>query len=200
MENKFSKNIFADQDAYYMSCPEIVGAHLADQLSEYKSVVELCCAVGVTAIQLAQRIEKVIAVDLNENRIKNAKKNTELYGVGDKIKFIAGNVLHQKMLSSIEADVAVLDPDWSAEGNEKSLHVNSIDDTQPSMREMFNLTKKYVTSNIVIRVPKNFTFETLADFGSCKLENIYWNNKLRFKFAYFGKNIKNNSEIDLFFD
>jgi hypothetical protein len=32
MKQKFSKDIIADEDAYYMSCPEKVAEHLAKQL------------------------------------------------------------------------------------------------------------------------------------------------------------------------
>lgn len=200
MDNKFSRKIFADEDAYYMSCPEVVGTHLAEQLSKYKSAIELCCAVGMTAIQLAKKLDLVTAVDISENRIKDARKNARVYGVEDKINFIVGDVLDENMLEKQKADVAILDPDWSAEGDEKSLHVDSIDGTQPNMRQMYNLTKKYITPNIVIRVPKNFTFETLEDFGVCKIENVSWGGKLRFKLAYFSENMTNNSETDLAFD
>jgi len=109
-------------------------------------------------------------------------------------------VLDQNLLKNLSAEVAIIDPDWSARGAEKSTHVNNIDETQPSMREMFNLTKRYITPNIVIRVPKNFTFDTLSDFGHCRLENISWGGKIKFKIAYFLDDIRENSEADFSFD
>jgi 16S rRNA A1518/A1519 N6-dimethyltransferase RsmA/KsgA/DIM1 with predicted DNA glycosylase/AP lyase activity len=200
MKQKFSKNIFADEDAYYMSCPEVIGQHIASQLARFSSAVELCCAVGMLAVQLAQKMDKVTAVDIDQNRINDAKKNAKLYGVDNKINFIVGDVLDHNLLKNLSAEAAVLDPDWSAKGTGKSLHVNNIDDTQPSMREMFNLTKRYITPNIVFRVPKNFTFETLSDFGSCRLENILWGGRVKFKIAYFLDDISENNEADYSFD
>lgn len=200
MEQKFSKFIIADKDAYYMSCPEVIGQHIANQLSCYNSAIEFCCAVGMSAIQLAKKMNKVIAVDTNQDRINDAKKNAILYGVEDKIEFIIGNAVDHNLLKNLSAEVVVLDPDWSSKGTEKSVHVDSIDSTQPSMREMFNLTKRYITPNIVIRIPKNFTFDTLSDFGFCRLENISWGGKLKFKLAYFLNDITKNSEADFFFD
>lgn len=200
MKQKFSKPIVADEDAYYMSCPEVVGQHLANRLSRFNSAIELCCAVGMTAIQLAKKIGKVTAIDINPIKIDDAKQNAKLYGVEDKIEFIVGNVLNHNLLKNLQAEVAILDPDWSAEGTEKSAHVNDIDGTQPNMREMFNLTKRYITSNIVIRVPKNFTFDILSDFGSCRLENIQWGGKVKFKLAYFLNDILENNEADFPFD
>ncbi len=200
MKQKFSKNIIADEDAYYMSCPEKVAEHLAKQLSQFKTAVELCTAVGITAIQLAKIMEKVIAVDKDDTRIVNAKKNAKLYAVENKIEFIAGNVLDKNLLKNLSAEIAVLDPDWSVTGTEKSVHVTTLDDTQPSLRKMFELTKKYITPNIVIRIPNTFTFETLSVLGPCKIENIIWGGKTKFKFAYYLNNIKNNDEANFSFD
>lgn len=109
MKQKFSKSIFADQDAYYMSCPEAVGRHIANQLSRFNSAIELCCAVGMTAIQLAKKINKVIAVDINQTRINDAKQNAKLYGVEEKIEFIISDVLDHDLLKKLSAEVAVLD-------------------------------------------------------------------------------------------
>ena len=200
MKQKFSKNIIADEDAYYMSCPEKVAEHLAKQLSQFKTAVELCTAVGITAIQLAKIMEKVIAVDKDDTRIVNAKKNAKLYAVENKIEFIAGNVLDKNLLKNLSAEIAVLDPDWSVTGMEKSAHVTTLDNTQPSLRKMFELTKKYITPNIVIRIPNTFTFETLFALGPCKIENIIWGGKTKFKFAYYLNDIKDNNEADFSFD
>ncbi|MDD4901524.1 MAG: methyltransferase domain-containing protein [Patescibacteria group bacterium] len=201
MKQKFSKDIFADQDAYYMSCPEVVGQHIANQLSRFSSAVELCCAVGMLAIQLAKKMNKVTAVDIDRSRIDDAKKNAKLYGVDNKINFIVGDVLDENLLKNLSAEVAILDPDWRIiSGTEKSAHATTLDDTRPSLREMFDLTKRYITPNIVSRVPKNFTFETLSDFGSCRLENILWGGRVRFKIAYFFDDISENNEADYSFD
>ena len=193
MKNKFSQEILADKDAYYMSCPEIVGKHLAKKLLEFNSCVELCCAVGALSIQLAQRIRKVFAVDINPSRIINARANANLYGV-DNIKFIEGDVLDENLLKKIKAEVAILDPDWSPEGAEKDCHVSDLEKTQPSLKKMFSLTKKYITKNIVLRIPKTFSFKLLQKLGKCDVENIIWNNSLKFKLAYFLENANNREE------
>jgi len=200
MESKFSKNINSDSEAFYMSCPEVVAKHIANKLSQFKTCVELCCAVGMLSIQLAKKMKKVYAIDIDKQRIEHAKNNAKLYGVTDKINFIIGDVLDYNLLKSVSAEVAILDPDWSQEGSEKHNHVKSIEKTQPDLRKMFTLTKKYITKNIVIRVPKTFTFKTLKDFGPCNIENIIWNNSVKFKVVYFLEDIKKNKEVDVFFN
>ena len=63
MENRYSKEIKADRDAYYLSCPEVVAKHIASNLSKFNTAVELCCCVGMLSIQLAKVMDKVYAID-----------------------------------------------------------------------------------------------------------------------------------------
>jgi trimethylguanosine synthase len=200
MEEKFSKNIFADRDAYYMSCPEVVAEYIADRLSCFDSAVELCCAVGMTTVQLARRIRKVVGIDCDERRIEDARRNARLYGVENAADFIVGDVLDKDLLEGLSADVVVLDPDWSMEGDDKSVHVDGIDCTQPSLRDLFRLAKRHIARNIVIRVPKHFNHDMFSEFGYCELETIIWSGKPRFKVAYFFEDCKENTEIDISFD
>lgn len=72
--NKFSKEIYGDADGIYMSCPEVISEHLAEKLSKYKTGVELCCALGMTVIQLAKKLEYVYGIDMDTERIISAKK------------------------------------------------------------------------------------------------------------------------------
>ena len=196
---KFSKKIFADKDGYYMSCPEDVGKHIAKNLSGYGSAVELCCAVGMLCIQLAKKIDKIYGVDINPDRLSDGKKNLELYNVNN-VKFIEGSVVDENLLKNIKAEVAILDPDWSIEKNNKNQWTKNPDKTQPSWRKMFELTSKHITKNIVGRIPKDWNFELMNEFGPCKIENIIWNGKTKFRIVYFLENITENIEENVFFD
>ncbi|MBD3310030.1 methyltransferase domain-containing protein [Candidatus Woesearchaeota archaeon] len=187
MKGKFSKDVRADKDALHMSCPEVVGAYISVQLAQYirfKRVAELCCAVGLLSVQLAKVMDKVYAVDLNSDRIRHARYNARLYGVEDRIEFIVGDVLDEDLLKSIRADVAVLDPDWRADPKNTAL-AGSVDDTHPSLRKMFSLTQKHIAKDIVTRIPKDWTFKTLESLGACRIDNIHWQDRLRFRIAFF---------------
>lgn len=199
MQNKFSRDIRADETAYYLSCPEVVARHIAKQLSIFRTCVELCCGVGMLSVQLAKVMNKVYAVDKDEKNIENARHNAKLYGVTDKIKFIAGDALDEKLLRNLEAEVAVLDPDWSGISEDKTNHVYGLDETEPSLRKLINLAKGHITEKIVARIPKTFVFETLKEFGPCRIENIFWGSRMRFRVAYFFPEIKENQEEDVYF-
>ena len=71
---KFSKGIHADPDGYYMSIPEVASIHIAQQLSSYKSAVELCSAVGMMVVQLAKFMPMAYGVELDKQRVVDAQK------------------------------------------------------------------------------------------------------------------------------
>ena len=199
MDQKFSLPIHADADAYYMSTPEVVAQHIAERLSGYRAAVELCCAVGMTSIQLAKRVEHVYAIDFNTKRLADARHNARLYGVNN-ITFLRGDALDAELLKTMNADVAILDPDWSKAGDlDKSSHTADMQQTQPSLVEMMRLTRQYITSDIVARMPKTFTKEMLEVFGPCRVENISWDSKLRFKVVYYLRSIREYSETEVVF-
>lgn len=198
MNNKFSKKIFADEDGYYMSCPEKVGEHITKNISRFSSAVDLCCAVGMLCIQLAKNFNKVYGVDINPHRLSDARKNAELYKINN-IEFIEGSVTNEELLKTIKADVAIMDPDWSMEGKDKNNWSHNLDMTQPSWRKMFKLTSKHITKNIISRIPKDWGFKLMNEFGPCKIENIIWNNKTKFRIVYFLDDIKENIKEDVFF-
>lgn len=200
MENKFSKEIHADDDAFYMSNPEISGKYLASKLSSYRTAVELCSAVGMTCICLAEVMDKVYGVELDERRIEDAKYNASLYGVEEKTNFVHGDVLDEDILKSIKADVAILDPDWSIDKSTPQDHAFNLNDTKPNILELYNKVRKNITHNIVIRVSKNFTKETLSKIGKCEIENIIYEGRIRFKYAYFRDDINDISEKDIVLD
>jgi trimethylguanosine synthase len=198
MQEKFSKTMQGDDDAIFMSVQEVAAIHIGERLKQYKTCVELCTAVGALAIHIASFIPKVIGVDLDPRRIEDAKANAKIYGVEYRTEFLIGDVLDEELLKSIKADVAILDPDWSAEGTEKSIHTIDIDKMQPSMRQMILLTRKWVTPNLVLRVPKHFTLETLSEFGPYELESIFIDDRMRFKVVYFLPEIETSRETAVY--
>lgn len=198
MQEKFSKTIQGDADALFMSVQEVAALHVGERLKHYKTCVELCTAVGAMAIHVARFVPKVIGIDIDPQRIQDAKQNAKLYGVETNTEFLVGDVLDEDLLKSITADVAILDPDWSVEGTEKSVHTIDIDKMQPSMRQTILLTRTHITPNIVIRVPKHFALDTLSEFGAYELESIFIDNRLKFKVAYFLPDIQKSIETNAY--
>lgn len=199
---RFSKNAYTNEQSSFISNPEYVAKHVVDTIldfGDFKSAVELCSCVGSTCIQLAKRFDKVVGIDIDQDRVDMARKNAKLYEV-DNVQFIRGDVLDINLLKSIDAEIALLDPGWATRPMDRSSHVSDIDSTQPSLRKMFNLASQHITKNIVTRIPATFTCDTLKELGNCKLENIIINDEVVFKIAYFIGYIEECYEEDIVFE
>lgn len=154
-------------------------------MGKFTRAIELCSCIGALCIQLGKYMDNVIGIELDEKRIKMATSNSKIYGVSDKVNFIQGDVLDHSLLKKLQADIVFLDPGWSTRKMDRSSHVNSVDDTKPSLRKMFNLTRKYLTTNIVARIPATITSLELENLGYSRIENIHIDGILVFKVAYF---------------
>lgn len=200
-QKNFSKNLKGDKTAILMTCPEIVIEHLAQKVSKYKSAVELCCGIGLTTIKIAEKIDRVIGIDIDESRIKFAEINAKKYGVDKKTSFIVGDVLDINLLKTLKADVVILDPEWSASKSHENINNKSLLElTNPNMKELFNKAKEIISDNIIMKVPNTFEFDTLNTLGKCEIDNIIWNDKIMLKYVYFSKNIIENKEVNYYFD
>ena len=66
-------------------------SHLDNKLS-LKSLNPESHLPGGNAIQLAQTCARVIAIDIDPEKVRMAKHNAGIYGVADRIQFIVGDV------------------------------------------------------------------------------------------------------------
>ena len=54
-------------------------------------IVDGFCGVGGNAIQFAFTCQRVIAIDIDPDKIEQARHNAAVYGVQDRIEFIVGD-------------------------------------------------------------------------------------------------------------
>ena len=188
--DKFSKKILCDKDSYLISCPEQVAAYLASLLAPYKSAVELCSGVGITVLALAKNMNKVYGIEIDRKRLEMSIHNARLYEVEHKVRFILGDATNEDILKNIKAEVAILDPDWSINVAGKRLQSSWLKDTSPNTLELFKKVKKYITPNIVVRASKHVSFKEFQKLGRCRIHNIIYGNRVRFKYAFYLNNVK----------
>ncbi|CAB3367825.1 Hypothetical predicted protein [Cloeon dipterum] len=112
-------------------------------------VVDALCGDGELAVQLAQSCRKVIAIDSDPMKIKQAQQRAEMSCVTNKIDFVLGDFLQMK--THLVADAVFL----------RLSNVNSIFDEQVVCdlnlfhgAELFQQAK-FVSSNIVFCLPSN---------------------------------------------
>ncbi|MBI2798202.1 methyltransferase [Candidatus Saccharibacteria bacterium] len=199
MLQKFSKEIFSDPDVHHMSIPEFVAEHMANRLNNYDSAVELCSGVGMLCVILAKQINHVTGIDINADRINMSQKNAELYGVSKKTGFVLGDVLAPELLKKQSAEVVILDPDWR-EGGPKGEFPPLLEKTNPSSKTLFDLAKRWIAPNIVIRAPKTIPVDEFNKYGACEIENVIWDGSLKFKIAYYTPNMEQTIEKEVVFE
>ncbi len=93
----------------YSVTPEKIAKHIAEVM-RCGIVVDGFCGVGGNAIQFALTCDRVIAVDIDINKINMARNNARVYGVEHKIEFIVGDFF--QVVPHLVADAIFLSPPW----------------------------------------------------------------------------------------
>jgi len=75
-----------------------------------RSVVDACCGSGGNAVGFARAGSQVVAIELDGQRIAEARHNARLYGVQERIRFIQGDAL--ALLPTLRAELLFVDPPW----------------------------------------------------------------------------------------
>ncbi|KAF0756403.1 trimethylguanosine synthase-like [Aphis craccivora] len=90
-------------------CPEVLSYHIAKRCRN-NIVLDPFCGAGGNIIQLAMICKKVIAVDIEPNKIRMARHNAKIYGVAEKIEFIVGDIF--LIYKKLKADVLFMSLPW----------------------------------------------------------------------------------------
>ncbi|XP_025936261.1 trimethylguanosine synthase isoform X1 [Apteryx rowi] len=111
--SRFDEGIKLDREGWFSVTPEKIAEHIAVRVSQSFScdiIVDAFCGVGGNAIQFALTSKRVIAIDIDPEKLSLARNNAEVYGVADQIEFICGDFM--VLASDIKADVVFLSPPW----------------------------------------------------------------------------------------
>ncbi len=180
--SKFDEGIQLDEVSLYQTTPEEIALHQAKKMN-CKTIVDAFCGAGGNAIAFAKVCDKVIAIELNPERLEMAKNNAKIYGVYDKIEFILGDFFQEAPKYKTEG--VFLDPLWGGPSYKKlksfkliHFHPNGSD----ILREALMYFKK-----TAFKVPENFDFGSLKGFSEpYTAEDNILKGKLFFKTIYFG--------------
>ncbi|PVU99484.1 hypothetical protein BB559_000677 [Furculomyces boomerangus] len=200
--SKYDEGIFLDQESWYSVTPEPIAQHIA-LTCKHKIVIDAFCGSGGNAIQFALHCDKafdltilninttlkVIAIDIDPQKIFIAQNNARVYNVLHKIDFICGDFL--KIADTLFADVVFLSPPWGGVGY-ISEPVYSLSMIQPiDGVELFNKAKS-ISESVIYFLPKNTSLEEIVDLSNgkkCKIEQNYLYNSLKSITFYY--NVQN---------
>ncbi len=180
----------------YQSASEHITKRIKSKLGKV-STLELCSGVGGITIFLAKKLAHIFAIDINPIRIQAAKQNAKTFNVLNKITFIEGDILDEKLLSSLKdnnkIEAVVTDVDWRDDLT-KSLKETTpdISKTIPSTPIIFEKINRLITSNIIMHLAANTNKNQLYQLGPCEIEELKYNGVVKFINVYFGNLINSN--------
>ncbi|KAB0796146.1 hypothetical protein PPYR_10207 [Photinus pyralis] len=188
--SKFDEGIRLDEESWFSVTPELIAKNTARRL-RCDVVIDAFCGAGGNTIQLAQTCNRVIAIDIDVNKINFAKHNAEIYKVADRIEFIVGDFF--QLAKSLKGDVVFLSPPW---GGPEYLNRSTYDLEYLQPRPLTALMEavRKVTQNVCLFLPRNCnTYQLITAAGPggrVELEQNFLNKKLVALTAYFGNLIK----------
>ncbi|NXF83758.1 TGS1 synthase, partial [Sclerurus mexicanus] len=199
--SRFDEGIKLDREGWFSVTPEKIAEHIAVRVSQSFNcdiIVDAFCGVGGNAIQFALTSKRVIAIDIDPEKLSLARNNAEVYGVADQIEFVCGDFM--VLAADLRADVVFLSPPWGgpdyATAEIFDIQTMICPDGYP-FQVMHccdcQLSKK-ITNNIVYFLPRNADIDQVASLagpgGKVEIEQNFLNNKLKTITAYFGDLIR----------
>ncbi|HEY8127031.1 MAG TPA: methyltransferase domain-containing protein [Methylocystis sp.] len=107
--SKWDEGVETDEIGLFSVKPERFALDVAKLLKGH-TVLDAFCGIGGSAIAFARCGKRVIAVDIDRDRLSMAKRNADVYGVSEHIEFIHGDVL--EAYPKLSFDALNIDPPW----------------------------------------------------------------------------------------
>jgi len=183
---RFDHGIKLDYESWFSVTPERIARHIADRC-RCDLIVDAFCGAGGNAIQFAFKCERVIAIDIDPEKIALARHNAAVYGVEDRIEFIVGDFL--QVAPNLKADVVFLSPPWGGP-DYSAASTFHLEEITPNGFDIFEAARK-ISTNLAYFLPKNSNIDQLvelaAPFGAAEIEQNVLNNKVKTITAYYGE-------------
>ncbi|NWI80495.1 TGS1 synthase, partial [Dryoscopus gambensis] len=197
--SRFDEGIKLDREGWFSVTPEKIAEHIAVRVSQSFNcdiIVDAFCGVGGNAIQFALTSKKVIAIDIDPEKLRLARHNAEVYGVAEHIDFLCGDFL--ALAAGLRADVVFLSPPWGgpdyATAEIFDIQTMICPDGYPFQAMPGGGLSQKITNNIVYFLPRNADINQVASLagpgGKVEIEQNFLNNKLKTITAYFGDLIR----------
>ncbi len=189
--NKKVSQIKGDLEALFMGSWEKETEYLSDYIASGR-VLEICCAAGLKSIILAKK-HKVVAIDINEDRLNAARDNAVLFEVNQNTEFKNVNAKKFNELKKLgKFDVIYVDVDWR-ENLSHPIKKQNIDPfkTCPRTDKLYlNLRKLHPKTPIIFKISPFVRVKNLTKLDLCIIEELYIDGKFLSYNVYFDPKIK----------
>jgi len=191
----FDRGMQLDNESWFSATPEVIAQHTAERC-RCDVLLDPFCGIGGNVLQFAQTCHRVIAIDLDPNKIAMARHNAQLYGVLNRIEFIVGDAL--SVMASLRpgsVDVVYLSPPW---GGPNYLDTPEFDletmiqlnDGRVDGKALFTAARR-LTPHLAYFLPRTTPPEALAALEAdssvtVEVEDHVLNDKLKTRIGYYG--------------
>lgn len=172
--------------AVYHSTYTVCAQYLANRIGDRKkTVVELCCGIGVTLEALSKTFAHVIGVDSSQEVLDACRENIRAAGATGNVELVLGDITRDTVLREIKADVALYDvPVWFPylERGQGDLTASN-----PDLKQTVSRIGKQITPSIVVYSSPCSEYSVIEELlGSCEFQKVFINGKHDRNFIYLG--------------
>ncbi len=137
---------------------ELISEAIGDVSGKY--VLDLCTGTGIVAVKAAQRgAQRIVAIDLNPEAVKNAKLNAEKYSL-NQIEVREGSLFEP--VDDEVFDVIAINPPYTGKKPANKTEICFWDENNNTTRQFFAEYKRHLK-------PGGEAFLAWADFSSVEL-------------------------------
>jgi len=176
IKEKFGDFYIADENTFKMGIDKRITSIISERFKN-KLVLEACSGAGFTTISLAVFAAHVYSIEINQNHQQQAIKNICKAGLSDKVNFILGDVMNDKLLNNVPIiNSAFLDPDWA--DTKRSIHTYRFknSNTDPPA-DILLKTILRLTKNVALILSPLVDANEFIDIPSHELQRIYLDSK-----------------------
>ncbi|XP_022215857.2 trimethylguanosine synthase [Drosophila obscura] len=197
--SRFDQGIRLDRESWFSVTPEKIAKQTARRLA-CDVILDAFCGCGGNAIQFAATCGRVIAVDIDAEKLAMAKHNARIYGVADKIEFIHADFLQFAASTKLRPDVVFFSPPWGGPSYINQATFDIERSLLPVGASHLMQLGRRLANSVGIFLPRNANMSqviALSGVGQqCEVEHNYLDTRLVAITAYFGSGlIKNQPKL-----
>ncbi|XP_017013433.2 trimethylguanosine synthase [Drosophila takahashii] len=190
--SRFDQGIRLDRESWFSVTPEKIAKQTARRLA-CDLIVDAFCGCGGNAIQFANTCGRVIAVDIDAEKLAMAKHNAGIYGVAHKIEFVHADFLQFAASTRIRPNVVFLSPPWGGPDYQKQALFDIEKSLLPVGASHLMQISRRLAADVAFFLPRNSDMKqviALSGAGQqCEVEHNYLDTRMVAMTAYYGRGI-----------
>ena len=184
IRGKFGGDYVASDRTFRMGIDQRFTTPIAERFSG-RTVLETCTGGGFTTIALARTARHVFTIEIDPDIQAQAKLNVERAGLLEKVTFLSGDALDQRLLAQVSSiDSALLDPDWAVTGPEHVFRFQK-SNTRPPADELLEGVFS-LSSDVGLVLPPLVDTREFSGLPQHELQAMYLGDSHELYILFFG--------------